>query len=61
MKVISVIEKSVVLDTIFSLDFTVCISFESNILTLSILGVGESCNLPYTYIYNNNILCNVSN
>jgi len=38
MKVISVIEKNVVLDTIFSVDFTVCTSFESNILNLSILG-----------------------
>jgi len=38
MKVISVLEKSVVLDAIFSVDFTVCTSFESNILNLSVLG-----------------------
>ena len=38
MKVISVIEKSVVLDTIFFVDFTVCTNFESNILNFSILG-----------------------
>ena len=38
MKVISVIYKSIILDKILNVDFTVCTSFESNILNISILG-----------------------
>jgi hypothetical protein len=55
MKAVSVIEKSVVLDTIFSVDFTVCTSFESNLVYF---GGKKSYNLLYTYVYNSSILCN---
>jgi hypothetical protein len=43
VKVISVIEESVVLEKILNVDFTVCTCFEISILNTSILE-GNTCN-----------------